>query len=383
MRVDSSSWRAVIQGGEAVVRYRVAFPSAKAARSPNNRSFLTESGGLIDGPATFVYLDDAKLVPTHVRFELPDGWAIATGLERTADSRTFVAPSYDILIDSPVLVGHFQDWSFQVDRIPHRVAFWARPNAPRFDSTAFVNVLERIVTTSRDIMGPLPYRDYTFIYVDGPFGGLEHLNSTTIGVSTNDLAHDAGAHANTSAHEFFHLWNVKRVRPVALGPFDYQHPVRTTELWWSEGVTDYFASEILRRAGLQTEDQSRRLLADNIREYLDNPAHRRISAERSSWSVWDSAPENAPISFYLQGALLGELLEAQIRRTTSNARGMDDVERLLYDRFAGARGFTKDDLLNTLNEVCGCDLRDFFARHVSGSEQIDFDRYLSRSRSSP
>jgi len=379
---DSSSWRAVIQGGEAVVRYRIAFLSAKVARAPNNRTFLTETGGLIDGPATYVYLDDAKLAPAHVRFDLPDGWSIATGLERTSDSRTFIAPSYDVLIDSPVLIGRFHDWSFQVDGIPHRVAFWTRPNAPRFDSTAFVSVLQRIVATSRDIMGALPYRDYSFLYVDGPFGGLEHLNSTTIGTSSSDLARDPLAHASVSAHEFFHLWNVKRVRPIALGPFDYQHPVRTTELWWSEGVTDFFATEILRRAGLQTEEQSRRLLSDNIREYRDNPAHTRISPERSSWSEWDSPRVNGgySISYYLQGALLGELLEAQIRRATTNARGMDDVERLLYDRFAGVRGFTKDDLLATVNEVCGCDLRDFFARHVSGSDPIDFDRYLPSAK---
>jgi predicted metalloprotease with PDZ domain len=379
VRDDSSSWHATITGGEATVRYRVAFPSAKAARSPNNRSFLVETGGLIDGPATYVYLRDDKLAPAHVRFELPEGWKIATGLEPTSDSQTFAAASYDVLIDSPVLLGQFHDWGFKVDGIPHRVAFWTKPNAPRFDSTTFVNVLERIVTTSRDIMRTLPYRDYTFIYVDGPDAGLEHLNSTTIGFSASDLAHDAQAHANVSAHEFFHLWNVKRVRPVALGPFDYQHPARTTDLWWSEGVTDYFASEIERRSGLQTEAQARRMLSDNIKEYLSNPAHTRISPERSSWSEWDGAQANGGyyISYYLQGALLGELLELQIRRATGTVRGMDDVERLLFDRFAGARGFTSEDLLNVVNEVCGCDLHDFFSRHVSGAEQIDFDRYFS------
>jgi predicted metalloprotease with PDZ domain len=378
IREDSSVWRAVPPNGEATIRYRVQFPSAAAARAPNNRSFLRETGALIDGPAAFVYLTNHKLAPVHVRFDIPAGWRIATGLVPTADPQVFAANSYDVLIDSPVLIGSFRDWNFAVDGVPHRVAFWQPPDAPGFDTTRFVDAIRRIVETAREIMTRLPYRDYTFIYVDGAGGGLEHLNSTTIGIGSDELRSDPLAHASVTAHEFFHLWNVKRVRPAVLGPFDYQHPVRTTDLWWSEGVTDYFAEEILRRAGLVSERATLGALRANIQSYLRNPAHTRISPERSSWSAWDTPRVNGGygISYYLQGALLGELLELQLRASTGNARGMDDVERLLFDRFAGARGFTGEDLLHAVNEICGCDLQPFFEAHVSGAEEIDFDRYL-------
>jgi predicted metalloprotease with PDZ domain len=379
VREDSSTWRAVVpRGAAATVRYTVRHPSETAASGANNRSFLRATGGLFDGPQTFVYLDGYKLVPAHVRFTLPAGWRIATGLVPTADSTTFSAPSYDVLIDSPVMVGALRVWPFEVDGIPHRVAYWPLPDATPFDTTAFVASVRRSVVTARDVMGRLPYRDYTFMYVDGAGGGLEHLNSTTIGARSSELARDPHSYIGVTAHEFFHLWNVKRIRPAVLGPFDYQHPVRTTDLWWSEGVTDYFAEEIQRRAGFETEAQAREALAATLQTFLANPAHTRISPERSSWTAWDTPAANGgySISYYTQGALLGELLELELRDRTELRRGMDDVARILFDRFAGPRGFTSEDLLNVVNEVCGCDLQSFFARHVSGSDELDLDHSL-------
>ena len=381
VREDSATWRAVVRGGSAVVRYRVAFPSPAAAATPNNRAFFRETGALIDGPATYLYVDGAKLVPAHVTFDLPAGWRAVTGLVPTADPRTFFAPSYDVLIDSPVLAGPasgasaLRVWPFEVDGVPHRVAFWLAPGAPAFDSAAFVDAHRRIVAAARDIVGGrLPYRDYTFLYVDSTGGGLEHLNSTTIGARAAALAKDPLASAATTAHEYFHLWNIKRLRPAALGPFDYTRPVRTTSLWWSEGVTDFFASEILRRAGLATEAQARDELASTIQSFLANPAHAVMSPETASWDAWDSPATYGGYTtgfYYTQGALLGELLELRLRRTTGGARGMDDLLRLLLDRYAGEHGFAGEDLIHAANETCGCDLYPFFAAHVAGADSLE------------
>jgi predicted metalloprotease with PDZ domain len=380
-REDSSAWTASVpRGATVLVRYTIRHPSATAASTPNNRSFLRADGGLFDGPQTFVYLDGHKLVPSHVHFSLPAGWKIATGLVPTADAATFAAPSYDVLIDSPALVGPtLRSWPFVVDGVPHRAAYFALPGATPFDTSAFTQVVKRLVETERDAMGSLPYRDYTFLFVDGTGGGLEHLNSTTIGVNGEELARDAAASADVTAHEFFHLWNIKRIRPAVLGPFDYQRPVRTTDLWWSEGVTDYFAQEFIRRTGLRTETAARDTLAALLETYLANPAHTRISPERSSWTAWDTPMANGGygISYYTQGAVLGELLELELRDRTDFRRGMDDVERMLFDRFAGPRGFTGEDLLHTVNEVCGCDLESFFAHHVSGAEELDLEHSLA------
>ena len=375
---DSSRWTVVTAGGAATVRYTVRFPSAAAAATPNNRNFLTATGGLLDGPLTYVYVEGQTLAPAHVRFELPAGWRIATGLVPTADPRTFFAPSYDVLLDSPVLVGALRLWPFEVDGVPHRVAYWPRPDAASFDTTAFVAAARTGVEGARDIFGRLPYREYTFLFVDGAGGGLEHLNSTTIGAPSATLARDATARAGTTVHEFVHLWNVKRLRPAPLGPFDYQRPVRSTGLWFAEGVTDFFAREVARRSGRETEEQARDALADDIASYLGNPAHDRVSPERASWTAWDppSANDGYAISYYLQGALLGELLELELRQATALRRGMDDVARLMLARHGAERGYEGDDIVRAVNDVCGCDLQRFFERHVSGAAPIDFDRHL-------
>ena len=379
-REDSSSWRAVAPGESATVRYRVVYPTPAAAAAVNNRAFLRETGALLDGPATYLYLAGQTLVPAHVTFDMPAEWRIATGLVPTADPRTFFAPSYDVLIDTPVLAGALRVWTFEAAGAPTRVAYWPRPDAPPFDTAAFLTSVRAIVDTAANIFGGVPYREYAFLYVDGAGGGLEHLNSTTIGSPSVALAANPRARTGVTAHEFFHLWNVKRLRPVGLGPFDYQRPVRTTGLWWSEGVTDFFADEIERRAGLTTEEQARDALAATIESYLGNPAHSRISPERSSWTAWDPPSVNGgySISYYTQGALLGHVLELRLRRETRGRRGMDDLVRLLYDRHAGARGFAAADLVRAASEVCGCDLRPFFDRSVRGAARaLDFDRELA------
>jgi predicted metalloprotease with PDZ domain len=237
------------------VRYRVGYPSAAAAQAANNRAFLRETGALLDGPATYLYLAEHKLAPAHVTFEVPAGWRIATGLVPTTEPRTFFAPSYDVLADSPVLMGALRVWRFTAAGAPVQVAYWPQPDATPFDTAAFVASVRAIVDSAAGIFGGVPYRDFAFLYVDGAGGGLEHLNSTTIGAPSAALAADPRSRTSVTAHEFFHLWNVKRLRPAPLGPFDYQRPVRTTALWWSEGVTDFFADEIERRAGLTSETQ--------------------------------------------------------------------------------------------------------------------------------
>jgi predicted metalloprotease with PDZ domain len=379
VREDSATWRAVAPGGgEVTIAYRMRFPSAEAAATPNNRSFMTATGGLIDGPQAYAYLPGFTAAPAHVRFDLPRGWRIATGLVPTSDSAVFFAPSYDVLIDSPVLVGRFARWRFAVDGVPHRVAFWLAPRAPAFDTTAFLSTVKRGVTAATAMMRDIPYREYTFLYVDGVGGGLEHLNSTTIGVSAARLAQDPHAAVGVTVHEFFHLWNVKRLRPEALGPFDYQHAVRSRELWWSEGVTDYFAAELSRRAGLLTEAQALEELKGDMQAYVQNPAVGRLSPERTSETAWDTPAvhDGFSLSYYLQGRLLGEMLELRLREATDLRRGMDDVMRLMYARYAGERGFTGAQLQEAAAEVCGCDLSTFWERYIRAGAPLDFDAGL-------
>jgi predicted metalloprotease with PDZ domain len=379
---DGSWLLAPEPAGETLeVRWHVTFPTPAAASTPNNRNFLTARGGLFDGPLTFAFLPGLERLPAHVRFEVPASWRLVTGLAPTADPATFFASSYDVLIDAPTLAGPadaLRVWRFQVDDVPHRVAYWAQRGAAAFDSARFVGVADTIVRTARAIAGELPYREYAFLFVDGSGGGLEHLNSTTIGARAAALARDPASAAGVTAHEFFHTWNVKRLRPRELGPFDYLRDVRTPNLWWSEGVTDYFAEEILRRAGLQDSAAAVAGLAANLSAWLNNPAATRVAPERSSRTAWDppAANEGHAISYYLQGALLGEVLELWIRDASGGRRGMDDVFRTLYDRFAGATGFTAPDVERAVAAACDCDAAPFFAAHVRDARPVDWGRWL-------
>ncbi len=360
-----------------VVSYRVTFPSPAAAAAPTDRSFLRRDGALLDGPLTYAFPTGAERLPARVHLDVPAGWQVVTGLVPTSEPRNFFAPSVDVLLDSPVLTGppgSLRVGRFDVDGAPHRVAYWRSSAAVPFDTNRFQSTVATVVRAARRVMGELPYREYAFLFVDGAGGGLEHLNSTAIGVPAARLARDPAAAAAVTAHEFFHLWNVKRLRPRELGPFDYARAARTPSLWWSEGVTDYFAAELVRRAGLRDSAAAVRDFEVAVGEFLNNPASTRVSPERSSLTAWDQASANGGynISYYLQGKLLGELLEIRLRSATGGRRGMDDLVRLLYDRFSGPVGFTPPDLERAASEVCGCNLTPFFAAYVHAARPIDW-----------
>ena len=372
------SWTVDTRGATSiVVRYSAGLRDAVQWRRPNNRWFLGPTSGIIDGPRTFMYLDGWKLVPADVTFRLPARWRIATGLVATTDSTTYWAPSYDILIDSPVLLGHFLDYRFSAGSRPHR-AVVDLGGTPAHAARAFVDMLRRVSETAIAIFGNAPYKDYTYIFVAGRGGGLEHLNSTTIGVSADVLARNPAGAEGVSAHEFFHTWNVKRIRPVELGPFDYERPVRTLNLWVSEGITDYYTEVILARGGLNSATDFTRRMGDAIGNHRGNPARLVVSPERSSWTVWDSPEVNNSytISYYLQGQLLGFLLDLAIRDSTDNAKSLDDVMRYLFDHYAGDRGFTRDDLRTAIRTAAGPDFQDFWRRYVSGTVEIPWDEYV-------
>lgn len=359
-----------VPGGILEVRYEIVGDSA-----PNNRAFVRASGALLDGPATYLYLLGQTLAPARVRFDIPASWRIVTGLTPTGDSAAFFAPSYDVLVDSPVLFGDARSLvarHLDIGGIPHRVAYWRRPGASAFDTTGFVSPIPKIVDQTVRIFGWVPYREYSFLYVDGTGGGLEHLNSTTIGISAASIAHNPLAHLDVTAHEYFHHWNVKRIRPIALGPFDYQRATRTRSLWLSEGVTDYYAGALVRRAGLITSTDARDALASSIESYLANPASAFLAPERSSLTAWDPPAVNRgySLSYYLSGALLGEILDVRLRARNESSGGIDALMQRLRDRYAGVRGFTDADIRHESGIVCGCDMASFFSDYVGGGKPL-------------
>jgi len=374
VREDSMLWRIEpTGGGDVVIRYRIELPPPAGGVRGSWIPFLTPTGGLIGGPHSFMYVVGGEAAPARVELRLPQGWAAAGGVSRLPGLPVFDVPDVATLLDSPVLVGWLRQWSFEVDGVPHEVAYWPRPDAVPFDTAALVGALRGMVAEASGLFGGLPYRQFAFLLQDGAYGGLEHANSTTIGAPSEELAGDRSNVLLDVAHEYFHAWNLVRLRPAGWGGLTYLPPGRTRELWWSEGVTMYYADLLLRRAGLVTAPRLE-VLANEAARYLDNPGHARISPEQAAWTAEDQPGVNGDFSadHYLQGKLIGTVLDLAIRDSTGGRRSLDDVMRALVAEHPLPAGYTGMDVERTAGRVCGCQLHGFFERHVRGAALLDF-----------
>jgi predicted metalloprotease with PDZ domain len=375
---ESALWRVVSPGGDLLVKYRIHLPTQTTPTRAAWKPFLSATGGLVGDLHSLMYVVGATSVPTRVTLDLPNGWAGASGLDPTKDPKTFAASSVELLLDSPIMIGQFRHWEFKLKGVPHTIVYWPQPNAPSFDTVAFVAGIQRLVTEATKICGPPPYRGYTFLYLDGAYGALEHLNSVNIGATSQNLAQGLTDVFGTTAHEYFHTWNLMHVRPVERVGLRYRLADPTGELWWSEGVTIYFSDLMLRRAQLPNYDPTRVAhLERYIAAYLLTPGYSRNSAERVSRAADDPLGLGDDSgSTHLQGNLFGTMLDLMIRDATHGQRSLDDVMRTLSGRFTPQRGITGRDIEQAVHEVCDCDAHTFFEAHVRGAQPLDFDRYL-------
>ena len=375
---ESALWRVVSPGGDLKVKYRIHLPAQTTPTRAAWKPFLSATGGLVGDLHSLMYVVGATSVPTRVTLDLPNGWASASGLDPTKDPKTFAASSVELLLDSPIMIGQFRHWEFKLKGVPHTIVYWPQPNAPSFDTVAFVAGLQRLATEAIRICGQPPYRSYTFLYEDGAYGALEHLNSVNIGATSQNLAQGLNDVFDTTAHEYFHTWNLMHVRPVERVGLRYRPADPTGELWWSEGVTIYFSDLMLRRAQLPNYDPTRVAhLERYIAAYLLTPGYSRNSAERVSRASDDPLGLGDDYaSTHLQGNLFGTMLDLMIRDATHGQRSLDDVMRTLSRRFTPQRGITGRDIEQAVHEVCGCDTHTFFEAHVRGARPLDFDHYL-------
>src|SRR5688572_1125950 len=360
-RRDSVLWQLANAAGDVRVRYRVRIPSEPLPRAAW-RPFLSRTGALVGGPHSFLYVLGAEEATTAVMYELPAGWKIATAYRNGADVFT--------LMESPMLVGNFSEWSFDVRGIPHRIAYWRKPDSTT-DTLALVRDVERLVQQTLALFGSAPYRDYVFIYQDDAYGGLEHPNSVTMGTPTLD----------ESAHEFVHTWNLMHFKPLEYRKLDYRVQQPVASLWFSEGLTIFYADLLLRRAGIILADSTRLAhLQSLIGRYLANPGNAHFSAEQVSRVAYNAGPGalgDYTASTHTQGEAIGVVLDLLIRDATDGARSMDDVMRLMNERFGGKRGFTGDDIERAVADVCGCSARGVFDAYVRSGNVIDFNAYLA------
>jgi predicted metalloprotease with PDZ domain len=377
-REENAVWRVVAPGGDLTVRYRIRLPPQTTPTRAAWRPFLSKTGGLIGDVHSLMYVVGATSSPAQVTLDLPVGWAIASGLELTKDPQTLSALSVELLLDSPIVIGQFRHWDFTVNGVKHQVIFLPEPTTVSFDTAAFVAGIQKLVTEAFNIFGKLPYRNYAFLYQDGAYGALEHLNSVTVGARSQNLTQGLSGVFDTTAHEYFHAWNLMQVRPVERVGLRYHPADPTGELWWSEGVTIYFSDVLIRRAKLPIFDPTRlSYLEHNIAVYLGSPSYSRTSAERVSRGSADPlALGDDYASTHLQGNVLGTMLDLMIREATGGQRSLDDVMRRLSDLFTPQRGITGRDIEIAVREVCDCDPQPFFEAYVRGARPLDFDRYL-------
>ncbi|MGC1649574.1 MAG: hypothetical protein WA741_27430 [Candidatus Sulfotelmatobacter sp.] len=379
--LDKSRWQVEGADGGAIVEYQIYVdsPGPFGAQVNPHHAFLNLAQVLM-------YPVDARSVPQNVRFrQIPAGWHIATPLASSSSSNDeYSAPNYDRLVDSPVEIGNFQESDFDEAGGHFRVIIDADP--ADYDMAKIITALHKIVASATSWMNDRPFDTYTFFYhfphgLAG--GGMEHAYATAIELNADAMKQSLDSFTNVTAHEFFHLWNVKRIRPQTLEPVDYAKENYTRALWFSEGVTSTAAETIQLRAALDDEQQYLAHLANEISELERRPAHLTQSAEESSLDAWLEGngyyrrPERS-ISYYNKGELLGVMLDLVVRDASHGQASLREVLQWMNANYAQKGRFFNDSegVREAAEAVSHANLAAFFAKYVAGTEEIPWDDFL-------
>jgi predicted metalloprotease with PDZ domain len=387
-KIDKATWRIETGADGAQPKTIRAIYRVYANELATQTSHLDATHAYFNGASLFMYVPGATDRPHRVKFITPEGWRVTTPLAlQPGPDGYYTAPDYDRLVDSPTEIGTHKILEFSVRGKPHRAAIWGQYE---FDDDRLKTDLAKIVEEGAKMFGGLPYDHYTFIIhvQPGIGGGTEHLNAnvsmTQPGAFKSDRAYKG--FLGLESHEYFHHWNVKRIRPLALGPFDYQRENYTRGLWVSEGVTSYYGDLLLRRAGLISVNEYLDGLANTIAGYEQSPGRFEQSAESASFDAWikqyrpDENSINSAMSYYTKGELLGLIFDIEIRALSDNNKSLDDVMRLLLENHGLPKpGFTDAELKAAFEKAAGVDLTDFWNRFVAGHDEIDFAAYFNKT----
>ena len=387
-KVRKNRWRVEAGGAaSAVVRYKV-YCREMSVRT----NWVDASFALINGAPTFLTLADGQVRPHEIILSPPKGWLRSiTPLPEAPSGKPhhYVAADYDTLVDSPILVGNPAVYEFEVDGKRHYLVNEGESGV--WDGSKSARDVEAIVREHRKFWGQLPYDKYVFfnLLVEAG-GGLEHKSSTVLMGSrwaTRTRKTYLGW-LDLVGHEFFHAWNVKRLRPVELGPFDYENEVYTKSLWIAEGLTTYYGPLLVKRAGLADREEflggdpesgpAAERSGGPIEQLQTTPGRLVQSLESASFDAWikyyrpDENSANTAISYYTKGSVVGMLMDAKIRKATNGAKSLDDAMRLAYTRYSGAKGYTPEEFRATVQEVAGVDMKPFFTKALESTEELDY-----------
>jgi predicted metalloprotease with PDZ domain len=379
-KLDKGSWQIKgNQSGSVVVKY-----AYYARQLDAGASYLDDSEAYINPVTCLMYIPGLELLPVQLTISKPKGWKIATALHYDESSKCFISPNYHELVDAPVLISpSFKLLSFDYNGANIEIAIQGQAN---YDEKRLTKDIYKIVDEQVQIMNDLPLDYFLFMYhlVPYRFGhGVEHKNSTSIVSGPADFSDEKFymRFLGTTSHEFFHVWNVERIRPQAIYLPDYSKENYTGTMWIYEGLTSYYGDLTLIRQQLRTKEEYLENWAKTIARFQDSYGRKVTSVDQVSWDSWTKGMHNAPpntyYSYYTKGEILGLLLDLEIRNRTGNKNSLDEVMRYLNSNYAMKnRGVPENAFQKILETVAGSTFNSFFADYVYGTSEIDYNHYL-------
>jgi predicted metalloprotease with PDZ domain len=380
-RHDKAGWRIERPAapGPLTVRWRVY-----ARELTVRTSYLDEDLAYFNGANLFLGHDEFRHAPALLAVDVPAGQRVVVGLPQVDGPGEYLADDYDVLLDAPVMISAGPVVEFAVRGVAHQLALSGPGN---YDLDRLAKDLARIVEAEAALFGGLPYDRYAFqvLLTDKGRGGLEHLTSTSLIYPRNGFA-DPKSYEDfleLACHELFHAWNVKRIRPAALTPYDYRGEQYTKLLWAFEGFTSYYDTLLLQRAGVIDEARYLEKMGERGTDVQRTPGRQVASLDEASLVTWvkyyrpDESTPNTTVSYYVKGEVMAMLLDLTLRRETGNRRSLDDVMRLLWERHGRTGvGVPEEGVEAIAVEVGGEAIRGFFARHVRGLDELPYEEAL-------
>jgi predicted metalloprotease with PDZ domain len=381
-----NAWEIQCAGQENFTIFYEVYAFELSVRTP----YLDNTHGFVAGAAVFMYSDATKNQPGLLKVYPHQSFKKVSTALPSADFKTelgcfnFTFEDYDQLVDCPIEIGNQQEFDFMAAGIRHRVAMYGEAN---YNVVQLQQDMAKVVQAATDVFGSNPNKDYLFIIhnvTDGQ-GGLEHKNSCVLSVNRWSYAgSNYTGFINLVAHEYFHLWNVKRIRPIELGPFNYDQECYTSLLWVMEGITSYYDELLLRRVGFYTKEEFLSKMQSQINYVEGSPGSRVQPVAHASFDAWIKAyrpnenSSNTTMTYYSRGAVLGAVLDAYLIQKSNKKRSLDGFMQLLYNKYALElkRGFTEAEFEQELSTYCGEDMHAFFANYVNGTQIIPYQKYF-------
>ena len=381
-----NAWEVQCNGAASYTVFYEVYAFELSVRTP----FLDNTHGFVAGAGVFMYTEETrnqlgviKIYP-HASFKKVSTALAPADFKSEPGCQSFVFKDYDQLVDSPIEIGNQQEFSFMAAGVRHRVAMYGEAN---YNIADLQRDMAKVVESATAVFGSNPNQDYLFIVhnvTDGQ-GGLEHLNSCVLSVSRwSYTGSNYLGFINLVAHEYFHLWNVKRIRPIELGPFNYDQECYTSLLWVMEGITSYYDELLLLRAGFYTKTEFLSKLQSQINYVEGSPGSRVQPVAHASFDAWIKAyrpnenSSNTTMTYYSRGAVIGAVLDAYLIQRSKGKQSLDGFMQLLYQKYALdlKRGFSETEFEQELANYCGEDMHAFFKQYINGTAIIPYQQYF-------